>query len=85
MGLAMQLPIINLGYTEYLPFKGEALAPGQIIQPLLHRRDSRGFYFFPPASLWFLTTYCLADVYFQLKYTSPRSQSTPGISDVCGL
>lgn len=56
MGLAMQLSIINVGYTEYLPFKGEALAPGQIIQPLLHRKDSRGFYFFPPASLWFLTT-----------------------------
>lgn len=24
MGLAMQLPIINLGYTDYLPFGGEA-------------------------------------------------------------
>lgn len=38
MGLAMQLPIINLGYTEYLPLKGEALAHGQIMQPLTQER-----------------------------------------------
>lgn len=45
----------------------------------------QGVLFFSPANLWFLTTSCLVDVYFQLKYTSPRSLSTPGISDVCGL
>lgn len=75
MGLAMQLPIRNLGYADYLPLGGEAGIGMRTAQTTSVTQEGLFYISFPQQV-------CLVDACFQLKHTSSKSQSVTQRSDI---